>query len=281
MKHLEFSLVSTLRMGEPVIGHYYSLRILPGDDPAQTVALTHREVNPCEHAVIQRDGWGNILLVGEAQAEHDEFSYRVEGTAEVDSARGHGTYVNQAYRFASPLVGPGPTIRALHEQAGAFDDGSGRITPGKGASARQPDSDAHAQAVAERAEALRTLVYHRMDYISGTTNVETTAEHALAAGRGVCQDYAHIYTALLRMDGIPARYVCGLMGGEGATHAWVEFFDGRTWWGQDPTNDCVAGDTYIVLARGRDFSDCPMERGIFFGGAMQFQMTHVKVAERL
>jgi transglutaminase-like putative cysteine protease len=79
------------------------------------------------------------------------------------------------------------------------------------------------------------------------------------------------------MDGIPARYICGLMLGEGATHAWVEFYDGQTWWGLDPTNDCEAGDTYIVVNRGRDFGDCPMESGIFKGGAMQLQLTHVNV----
>ncbi|MDD7434847.1 MAG: transglutaminase family protein [Lachnospiraceae bacterium] len=38
----------------------------------------------------------------------------------------------------------------------------------------------------------------------------------------VCQDYAHIFIVLLRLAGVPARYVCGLLAGEGASHAWVE-----------------------------------------------------------
>ena len=57
----------------------------------------------------------------------------------------------------------------------------------------------------------------------------------------------------------------------------MEFHDGGTWWGLDPTNACEAGDFYIALARGRDFSNCPMEQGIFFGGTQQLQLTHVNV----
>lgn len=266
MKKLEFSLASTLQLGEPVVGHYYSLRILPAGDPAQKVELQHVEVDPCDRHVIQRDGWGNTLFVGEALGPHDAFGYRVSGTAVVDSAKGRGTEVNEAFRFASPLTRPGAALGELHAEAGKFD------AAGRGAGV-------DAEAVFERAVRLRSLVHDSMEYVQGATDISTTAEQAVAQGRGVCQDYAHILVALLRMDGIPARYVCGLMWGEGATHAWAEFHDGSTWWGEDPTNDCEAGDYYIALARGRDHHDCTMERGVFRGGAMQRQLTHVSVQE--
>lgn len=262
MKKLEFSLTSTLEMGMPVTGHFYTLRILPTDDSAQCVVLQTVQVQPCDESVLQHDGWGNVLFVGRALAAHEAFSYRIEGTASVDSARGRGHALNEAFRFASPLTQVGPAIAALHAEAGAFEGAAG------------------SEAAFARAIALRTLVHERMDYVSGTTDVSTTAEQAAAQGTGVCQDYAHILAALLRADGIPARYVCGLMWGEGATHAWVEFYDGTTWWGEDPTNDCEAGDYYIALARGRDHHDCIMEQGVFRGGAMQRQLTHVSVQER-
>lgn len=49
---------------------------------------------------------------------------------------------------------------------------------------------------------------------------------------GVCQDFAHILTLMLRLVDIPARYVSGyicthrstIMRGEGATHAWAEAY---------------------------------------------------------
>lgn len=141
-----------------------------------------------------------------------------------------------------------------------------------------PGAQADPADLRERARDLCALVHGAMEYASGSTDVSTSAEEALRQGRGVCQDYAHILEAVLRLDGIPARYVSGLMIGEGATHAWAEFFDGRAWRGLDPTNDCEAGDLYIAVARGRDFADCPMEQGVLKGGGSQRLTTSVSVA---
>ena len=65
--------------------------------------------------------------------------------------------------------------------------------------------------------------------------------------------------------------------GEGATHAWVEVFDGQLWHGIDPTNDRLVDDGYIAFSHGRDFSDCPIEVGVFRGGARQSQSVAVSV----
>ena len=56
----------------------------------------------------------------------------------------------------------------------------------------------------------------------GVTSVRTTAAQALAGGRGVCQDFAHVMLALCHIVGLPARYVSGHLLGQGGTHAWVE-----------------------------------------------------------
>ena len=259
MQNLEFTCTSTLELGTHAVNHYYQLRILPHDDPAQRVTIDECTVTPAEHLVQQRDGWGNTLLVGSALQPHDSFGYSVRGHAHVDSRQGRGTICSPIFRHHSPLTHPGPLVRALHASAGTFEK--------------------HGQpaAVFERAVQLAALVHNTLEYVPGVTNVKTSAEETLEHGRGVCQDFSHVLLALLRADGIPSRYVCGLMRGEGATHAWVEFYDGGTWWGLDPTNACEAGDFYIALARGRDFSNCPMEQGIFFGGTQQLQLTHVNV----
>lgn len=65
-------------------------------------------------------------------------------------------------------------------------------------------------------------VHGRITYVSGSTNVATTAAQALSGGRGVCQDQAHVMISMCRAVGLPARYVSGHMLGEGASHAWVE-----------------------------------------------------------
>src|SRR5262249_55315253 len=42
-------------------------------------------------------------------------------------------------------------------------------------------------------------------YTKGETHVHTTGAEALEQGRGVCQDHAHIFCAVCRSLGIPAR----------------------------------------------------------------------------
>ena len=116
-----------------------------------------------------------------------------------------------------------------------------------------------------------------MTYQTGVTNVRTTAGEAAQNKTGVCQDYAHIFLALCRMMKIPARYVSGLPVGEGASHAWVEiWFDGK-WHGYDPTRNCHVDETYLRFCTGRDFHDCPIEAGVFWGNCIQNQKVYTKV----
>lgn len=94
---------------------------------------------------------------------------------------------------------------------------------------------------------------------------------------GVCQDYAHIFLSLLRLKGIPARYVTGMLRGEGESHAWVELALGAYWYGLDPTNDCVVAGEHVRIACGRDYRDCRISQGVFYGGARQTQQVQVSV----
>lgn len=106
-------------------------------------------------------------------------------------------------------------------------------------------------------------------YRKAATDVTTTAEQALERGGGVCQDYAQIFLALLRLAGIPARYVTGILEGEGQSHAWVEIALGGYWYGLDPTNDCAVAYAHVKIGSGRDFADCRISQGVFFGAAHQ------------
>jgi transglutaminase-like putative cysteine protease len=85
--------------------------------------------------------------------------------------------------------------------------------------------------------------------------------------------------ALLRMSGIPARYVVGMMMGEGFSHAWVEALIDGEWIGFDPTNDKNVDDTYIKISNGRDYQDCIVNRGVFYGCVTQNQNIKVIVSE--
>jgi transglutaminase-like putative cysteine protease len=80
---------------------------------------------------------------------------------------------------------------------------------------------------------------------------------------------------MLRLVHIPARYVSGYictykngMRGEGATHAWAEaYIPDYGWLGLDPTNNCIANETHVRLAVGRNFSDCSPVKGVYKGAS--------------
>jgi len=122
---------------------------------------------------------------------------------------------------------------------------------------------------------LNIAIYEWFEYAPKSTRVDSPIDHAIEARKGVCQDFAHIMTALVRHVKIPCRYVSGYMyprserqdrSPEGATHAWVEaLLPGLGWVGFDPTNNVLAGDRHIRTAIGRDYADVPPTKGIFKG----------------
>jgi transglutaminase-like putative cysteine protease len=127
-------------------------------------------------------------------------------------------------------------------------------------------------------------VHRALTYEWGVTAVETTAAEALSAGRGVCQDYAHLMVAGCRSVGVPARYVSGHLLGEGGSHAWVEVLrrqpDDRGRWraeAWDPTHCRRTDESYITIATGRDYRDVAPMSGTFDGDA-QGSLTIRKVA---
>lgn len=120
-------------------------------------------------------------------------------------------------------------------------------------------------------------VHSYIIYTPRVTGMQTTAEDVYRMHKGVCQDYAHLMIALCRAAGLPARYVCGLMSGEGQTHAWVEVHDGCAWYAFDPTNDSAIASGFIKLAHGRDALDCPVSRGMYMGCADEKTWVNVKV----
>jgi transglutaminase-like putative cysteine protease len=125
---------------------------------------------------------------------------------------------------------------------------------------------------------LNQQIYEYFDYKPQSTKVDSPIDLALGNKAGVCQDFAHVMTALVRSKlRIPCRYVSGyLYHGErdqdrslhSATHAWIEAFLPQLGWvGFDPTNWLVARDRHIRTAIGRDYADVPPTRGMFRGQA--------------
>ncbi|MGN0650465.1 MAG: transglutaminase domain-containing protein [Oscillospiraceae bacterium] len=257
MKRLRFEFETTLEFSQPVSGHCFTLRCTPFSDGRQTVAEALCEIEPKIGEVWRsRDSFGNMLICGRMELPHDRFSFRVSGQASIINS---GETVGGAapfYSFHTPLTAAGEQILRFYENN------------------KPQGGDA-----LSRALSLSQSLYGSMSYQKGITATDTTAEQALELGSGVCQDYAHILLSLLRLERIPCRYVSGLAFESGETHAWAEIYDGGKWIGLDPTHNRLIGDSYIKLCHGRDYSDCPIERGIYLGNAGSVQTISSRMTE--
>lgn len=129
-------------------------------------------------------------------------------------------------------------------------------------------------------------IYKNFKYLQGVTQVDSELDHVWEIKSGVCQDFTNILLQMLRMCGIPARYVSGYIcpseqdiRGEGATHAWVEaYIPSYGWFGIDPTNNCIANEFHVRLATGRYYKDCAPVKGVFKGEVDSELFVRVKVS---
>lgn len=136
-----------------------------------------------------------------------------------------------------------------------------------------------------RMHKLMELVAEQVAYVTGATNATTTADEALALGKGVCQDHSHIFITVARTMGLPARYVSGFLMMDGqthqaASHAWAEVhIDTLGWVGFDPSNRICPDERYVCLATGLDYRDAAPISGIRAGTAAETLEVSVMVEQ--
>lgn len=258
MKQLDFEYTTHIDFDGPVINHYFTLRSLPFHSSTLRVDRAHIETKPECKLAQQTDGFGNTITSGRIMDEHTFFSYSSLGSVIIDLSRTEQEDPHPMFRHPSQLATANDDIREFAHQA---------------ADAESDDNC--------RCEAVSHAVHEFMRYLPGTTDVRTTAQEAFSARRGVCQDFAHITIAALRSLGIPTRYVSGITVGEGETHAWLQANIDGYWRGFDPTRDQLVDETYLPLAVGRDWTDCPIENGSFMGMYGQHQTINASVKERI
>jgi transglutaminase-like putative cysteine protease len=245
---------------------YNEARISPLDTPSQ-FTLEHRvEVHPAANLFRYRDYWGSRVHCFDLHHPHTELS--VVGTSLVETAQ--RTPVLDETVAWEAIDAPGLTDRFFEYLSDT------RTTAADDAIA---DAARELRAAPTPAVALARLgewLRGRVEYETGTTSVSTTAAEVLRAGRGVCQDYAHLGIAVLRAAGIPARYASGYLypdelGGEvgathrGESHAWLEAWVGD-WHPLDPTSGSPVAERHVLVARGRDYSDVAPLKGVYHGG---------------
>lgn len=144
--------------------------------------------------------------------------------------------------------------------------------------------DAQGGTPLDKMHRLTRAIHTRMGFETSATVTDTTALEAFEAGHGVCQDFSHIFIAVARAIGIPARYVSGhLFRRDGkvlqeAAHAWVEaWIEDLGWVAFDPSNGISADDAYIRIASGLDYRDAAPFAGARRGGGREELSVDVRV----
>lgn len=108
----------------------------------------------------------------------------------------------------------------------------------------------------EQVTALTDWIHNNVEYLSGSTNSQTSAYDTVTEQAGVCRDFAHLGIALCRAINIPARYFTGYayLLKPPDFHACFEAFIAGEWILFDATK-LAPLNSLVKIATGRDAAD--------------------------
>ncbi|ANF81931.1 transglutaminase [Acinetobacter sp. NCu2D-2] len=128
---------------------------------------------------------------------------------------------------------------------------------------------------------LAQAVLERVQYVSNSTSVHASAIDSFNAKQGVCQDHSHIFIAMCKYLGVPARYVSGYLYAQNASHlashAWAEVYIDQAWYCFDVSNQLFSPSAHIYVAVGRDYWDVAPVRGVREKGGVESMHSLVQV----
>src|ERR1700691_2715576 len=266
---------TSYKYAEPVRSSYNEARLTPPSVDGQHTLQAALIVTPAVRPLHYVDYWGTAVDAFDIHVPHTELVVLATSTVETAAPRPAPAGVSW-----SELAGPAVQDRfAELLTASPFVIAEPELTEvGRSLRTELPPVQAGLRVLEGAHETLR--------YDQGATHVFTSSAEARAAGKGVCQDFAHVTLALLRAAGLPARYVSGYLHpaveaetGEtmtGESHAWVEFWAGD-WVAPDTTSLAEVGSRHVLLARGRDYADVRPLSGIYSGPAVEHLAVTVEV----
>ncbi|OBK21776.1 hypothetical protein A5634_09300 [Mycobacterium asiaticum] len=247
----------------PVTASYNEARLTPRSNTRQNVVLNRVETIPATRSYRYIDYWGTAVTAFDLHAPHAELT--VTSSSVVETERPEFPIEKTNWEELESIA----VIDRFDEVLRPTDytPASKRVSAvGK----RIIKNHEPGEAVVAAARWAR----NELDYLPGTTGVQSSGLDALEQGKGVCQDFAHLTLILLRSMGIPGRYVSGYLHPkadavigkvvEGRSHAWIQAWVGG-WLNYDPTNDTEITEQYISVGVGRDYADVSPLKGIYSG----------------
>ncbi len=239
------------RYEAPVLYSLQRLRLTPPSCPGQHVESWNITVDGAKVEAGYNDQFGNHVHLVSTEGEAHEV--HIEACGELVTEDLAGVF--------GPHVGYCPLWLFLRDSPRTK---AGKLTRElvKSLSADEPLAMMHN---------LMEAIHAAVDYLPGRTDSDTTAEQALEAGQGVCQDHAHVMIAAARSMGHPARYISGYLkmddaAEQAATHAWAEVhLAGLGWVGFDAANNHCPDARYVRLATGLCYADAAPVSGMRIG----------------
>lgn len=240
----------------------------PVDRPGLKVLGSSLTCRPGRIVGGYSDGWGTAVDIAEIDVPHAAAHFEMTATVE--------TFVTELDSEPAPDEWALYTRDSLRVPLAAIEQ-LGWNVGGEGATWTAVES------------ALAWMP-QRFLYQVGATDAETPIDEMIALGAGVCQDFSHVFLAMLRNWGWCARYVSGYLFSAEPTerqinaeamHAWVEVYrPGLGWIGLDATAGRMVDERYVVVGIGRDYDDARPVRGVLSHKGAQHQESHLTMVQR-
>ncbi|MDZ7825534.1 MAG: transglutaminase family protein [Gammaproteobacteria bacterium] len=270
--------VTRYRYAEQVTLAHNEAWLTPADDDRQKRRRSRFTIEPSPRVFRERrDYFGNLVTYFGIETPHEALSVSVvsEVITEASPSQlrlgsdiGWEQVRDRLEALEEPELRPvrqfvldSPLVRVL---PGLREYAQASFRPGAGVMASAFD--------------LMSRIHRDFTYDPEATTVSTPLTQVWRERRGVCQDFAHLAIAMLRSLGLAAGYVSGYLEtlpppgqpklvGADASHAWFSLHVPELGWIEfDPTNDKMPTEQYIVVARGRDYSDVAPLKGVIYGG---------------
>lgn len=250
----------------PANGAVQRLRLTPPKTQSQHIHSWAIEADGIDRAAHYIDGFGNLVHLVTHAGPYETLTISAGGEVETTDT---GGIIGDIGEVANPRVFLRAT--ALTEPSGEIAEMASTLPAGK---------------ILGRLHHLLEAISTRVHYVTNSTDAATSAADAFEAGRGVCQDHAHIFIAAARTMGLPARYVTGYLHvaeerEEMAHHAWAEaYVSDLGWVGFDPANHVCPTERYVRLACGFDAHSAAPIVGMGRGGGRESLKVAVVVQEQ-